>query len=77
MSLLTFDTENNQRKSFELPGAKPHYNPNRFGQVNHIYLDLKLDLKKQAFQGICRLTLTPIRADINQLILDAALVSSS
>jgi aminopeptidase N len=71
MSLLTFDTENNQRKSFELPGAKPHYNPNRPGQINHICLDLKLDLKKQAFQGICRLTLTPIRTDIKQLILDA------
>ena len=37
-----FDTE--EKKSFELPGAKPHYNPDRFGQVNHIFLDLTLDI---------------------------------
>jgi aminopeptidase N len=33
MSHLTIDTENNQRQPFELPGAKPHYNPDRPGQV--------------------------------------------
>jgi len=71
MSHLTFDTENNQRKSFELPGAKPHYNPDRPGQVNHIFLDLKLDIPNKSFQGICKITLTPIRTDIKELTLDA------
>lgn len=71
MSHLNFNTENNQRKSFELPGAKPHYNPDRFGQVNHIFLDLKLDLINKSFQGICKIILTPIRADIRELTLDA------
>jgi aminopeptidase N len=71
MSYLNFDTENNQRKSFELPGAKPHYNPNRPGQVNHIFLDLKLDIPNKSFQGICKITLTPIRTDIQELTLDA------
>ena len=71
MSHLTFDTENNQRKSFELPGAKPHYNPDRPGQVNHIFLDLKLDIPNKSFQGICKITLTPIRHDIKELTLDA------
>lgn len=71
MSHLNFDTENNQRKSFELPGAKPHYNPNRPGQVNHIFLDLKLDIPNKSFQGICKITLTPIRNDIKELTLDA------
>jgi aminopeptidase N len=70
MSHLNFDTENNQRKSFELPGAKPHYNPDRPGQVNHIFLDLKLDIPNKSFQGICKITLTPIRADITELTLD-------
>ncbi len=71
MSHLNFDTENNQRKSFELPGAKPHYNPDRPGQVNHIFLDLKLDIPNKSFQGICKITLTPIRNDIKELTLDA------
>ena len=71
MSHLTFDTENNQRKSFELPGAKPHYNPDRPGQVNHIFLDLKLNIPQKSFQGICKITLTPIRSDVTQLTLDA------
>ncbi|QUS60749.1 M1 family metallopeptidase [Synechocystis sp. PCC 7338] len=71
MSFLTFDTESNQRKSFELPGAKPHYNPDRPGQVNHIFLDLKINLAERHLQGVCRLTLTPVRPGIQQLVLDA------
>ena len=71
MSHLNFDTENNQRKSFELPGAKPHYNPDRPGQVNHIFLDLKLDIPNKSFQGICKITLSPIRHDVKELSLDA------
>ncbi|GAB4226007.1 MAG: M1 family metallopeptidase [Stanieria sp.] len=65
-----FDTETT-RKSFELPGAKPHYNPDRPGQVTHIFLDLVLDLPNQSFQGTCTITLMPIRSGIKQLILDA------
>ena len=72
MSFLTFDTESNNRKSFELPGAKPHYNPDRPGQVNHIALDLKIDMDGRCFQGSCKITLTPVRAGIQRLVLDAA-----
>ena len=66
-----FDVEGNGRKPFELPGAKPHYNPDRPGQVNHIFLDLVLDIPHRSFQGTCTITLTPIRKGINQLTLDA------
>jgi aminopeptidase N len=66
-----FDTEENGRKSFELPGAKPHYNPDRPGQVDHIFLDLVLDIPQQSFQGTCTITLTPVRPGIKQLTLDA------
>jgi aminopeptidase N len=58
-------------KSFELPGAKPHYNPDRPGQVKHIFLDLALDIPNQSFQGTCTITLSPIRNGVNQLVLDA------
>jgi aminopeptidase N len=71
MSYFAFDTEENDRKSFELPGAKPHYNPDRPGQVNHIFLDLVLDIPNESFQGTCTITITPVRSEIKQLTLDA------
>jgi aminopeptidase N len=71
MSHLTIDTENNQRQHFELPGAKPHYNPDRPGQVNHIFLDLIIDIHHKSFQGSCQITLTPIRQGITSFTLDA------
>ncbi|NER31787.1 MAG: M1 family metallopeptidase, partial [Symploca sp. SIO1C4] len=66
-----FDSENNGHKPFELPGARPHYNPDRPGQVEHIFLDLALDLANQSFGGTCTIAITPIRNGIRQLSLDA------
>jgi aminopeptidase N len=71
MSQFSFDAENNHHRSFELPGAKPHYNPDRPGQVEHIYLDLSLDIPNQSYQGICRIRLLPISNGVDRLILDA------
>ncbi|MBH8565624.1 M1 family metallopeptidase [Nostoc sp. CENA67] len=71
MSQFYFDTENNGHKSFELPGAKPHYNPDRPGQVEHIFLDLGLDIPNQSYHGICNIRLLPIRSGIERLSLDA------
>jgi len=71
MSNYYFDTENNGHKSFELPGARPHYNPDRPGQVEHIFLDLSLDIPKQSYQGTCSIRLLPIRSGIECLTLDA------
>ncbi|MEM1426266.1 MAG: M1 family metallopeptidase, partial [Cyanobacteria bacterium P01_H01_bin.130] len=59
------------RRQFELPGAKPHYRPDRPGQVNHIALDLALDFAKQSFGGTCTITLTPVRDGLTTLVLDA------
>jgi len=71
MAQSYFDADQNGHKSFELPGAKPHYNPDRPGQVNHIFLDLVLDIPKQRLQGTCTIALTPVRNDIRQFVLDA------
>lgn len=71
MSHLYFDSESSDRKSFELPGAKPHYNPDRPGQVDHIFLDLVLDIPNHSFQGTCTSTITPVRPGISQLTIDA------
>jgi aminopeptidase N len=66
-----FDTENNRHRAFELPGAKPHYNPDRPGQVEHIFLDLSLDIPNQSYHGTCAIQLKPIRSGIERLTLDA------
>ena len=66
-----FDTDNGSRKSFELPGARPHYNPDRPGQVEHIFLDLALDLPSQSYCGTCIIRLNPVRDGIDTLTLDA------
>jgi aminopeptidase N len=66
----SFD-EKNGHKSFELPGAKPHYNPDRPGQVEHIFLDLALDIPNQSLAGTCTLRLNPVRTGLDRLSLDA------
>jgi aminopeptidase N len=64
-------TDDNDHKSFELPGARPHYSPDRPGQVEHIALDLILDLSRQHCQGHCQIRLKLIREGITNLTLDA------
>ncbi len=59
------------RKSFELPGAKPHYTPDRPGQVEHIALDLSFDIPQRRYTGTCRIRLNPVRSGIDRLTLDA------
>lgn len=66
-----FDTSNNGYKSFEFPGAKPHYNPDRPGQVEHIALDLELDIPNHSYRGTCTIRINPVRNGINSLTLDA------
>ncbi len=65
------DVNEKQHKSFELPGAKPHYNPDRPGKVEHIFLDISLDLSEASLKGTCYLSLKPLRRGIETLSLDA------
>lgn len=58
------------KRNFELPGSKPHYNPDLYGKVQHISLHLDLDIPRQSLSGICHITLTPIR-HFTHLTLDA------
>ncbi|MEX0270224.1 M1 family aminopeptidase [Leptolyngbyaceae cyanobacterium UHCC 1019] len=61
----------NGHKSFELPGAKPHYNPDRPGQVEHIFLDLILDIPNQSYEGTCSIQIKPVRSGIDRFTFDA------
>lgn len=58
-------------KSFVLSGARPHYSPDRVGQVEHICLDLTLDLETQACWGQCHIHLRPLHSQVRQLRLNA------
>lgn len=71
MSHLFFDSETKKHKSFETAGARPHYNPDRPGQVEHIFLDLALDIPAQSFSGTCQIRLNPVRSGVETLVLDA------
>ncbi len=66
-----FDSDDRDRRTFELPGAKPHYNPDRPGRVEHIQLDLAFDIPKRSFHGTCTIALQPIHAEVRHLSLDA------
>ncbi|NMF83524.1 M1 family metallopeptidase [Nodosilinea sp. P-1105] len=70
-ALRLFRDDNNGYKSFEMPGAKPHYNPDRPGQVEHIALDLSLDLEAKICEGTCKIRINPVRDGIDSLTLDA------
>ena len=74
LELVLGDSESDKskkHKSFQLPGATPHYNPDRPGQVEHIALDLILDIPKLTITGDCKIRLRPVRDGIADLILDA------
>jgi aminopeptidase N len=71
MSNFLMDSEPKKHKSFELAGARPHYNPDRPGQVEHIFLDLNLDIDRKICTGTCQIRLNPVRSGITQLVLDA------
>ena len=58
-------------RPFELPGARPHYNPDRPGQVEHISLDLTFDIPQHSYQGTCTTRLNPVRSGLTTFTLDA------
>lgn len=66
-----FDTEPSKHKPFATAKARPHYTPDRPGQVEHIFLDLRLDFATQRCEGTCYIQLNPIRSGIEHLTLDA------
>ncbi|MEM6253424.1 MAG: M1 family metallopeptidase [Cyanobacteria bacterium P01_D01_bin.156] len=72
-----FNADENGHKSFELPGASPHYNPDRPGQVEHIALDLDFNIPKKSYKGTCAIRLNPVRNGIASLLLDAVSLSIS
>ena len=71
MSQSLSDADSTSRRPFERPGAQPHYTPDRPGRVEHIRLDLALDLQRQSLEGTCTIALQPLRRGLDRLTLDA------
>jgi aminopeptidase N len=59
------------QRPFEMPGAYPHYNPDRPGQVEHIALDLDFDIEHKSYHATCQIRLKPVRDGVSHLSLDA------
>src|SRR5258706_10566245 len=59
------------QRPFALPGARPRYAPDRACDVQHIRLELRLDVADRRIDGVCRSTVAPIVPDVKSLELDA------
>ena len=59
------------QRPFALPGARPRYAPDRACDVQHIRLELRLDVPDRRIDGVCRTTVAPIVPDVQSLELDA------
>jgi len=58
-------------RPFALPGARPHYGPDKRVDVVHIDLHLTPDLAAKTLAGICTTTVTAVEERVTELRLDA------
>jgi aminopeptidase N len=56
---------------FQLPGSKPHYNPDIDLQTQHIFLDLLVDFQNKTVFGISNLKFKVLASSIDQIQIDA------
>lgn len=61
----------NDHRRFALPGASPHYGPDKVVTVEHIDLDLTPDLDAETLRGICTTTVRALDEPVERLALDA------
>ena len=61
----TVDEEN-----FLLPDAKPQWNPSRDILLNHVYLDLDVELEAKKLAGTARITFSSIKKELQGIFLD-------
>jgi aminopeptidase N len=58
-------------RPFALPGARPHYGPDKVVDVRHIDLVLRPDLGRRRLEGVCTTTVRAIDDRVGRLVLDA------
>jgi aminopeptidase N len=59
------------RRPFALPGTRPRYAPDRVVDVEHIRIEVRLDVKDRRIDGVCETRIVPIADDLTALELDA------
>ena len=67
--MLRDDKEEHQ--AFALPGARPHYGPDKIVAVEHIDLHLTPDFENESLDGVCTLTVRALDEPVSHLTLDA------
>jgi len=68
---MTFDDKAPAHRRFELPGAAPHYGPDKTVDVEHIHLHLIPDLATHALEGECTTTVRALDEDVAELEMDS------
>lgn len=68
---MKFEDEAPAHRRFDLPGATPHYGPDKTVDVEHIHLDLEPDLHARALRGRCTTTVRALDEDVTELALDS------
>ena len=62
-------------KPHPLPGDKPHYAPDKAAIVQHIKLEIALDVPNKSVSGVCTTTLVPINDGLASVEFDAVEMS--
>jgi aminopeptidase N len=56
---------------FTLSGSKPHYAPDRTFDTRHIRLELSVDFRRKALDGVCTATLEAVADEAITMVFDA------
>ncbi len=63
--------ETSDHRAFALPGARPHYGPDKAVAVEQIDLRLSPDIENERLDGVCTTTVRALDEDVDRLVLDA------
>lgn len=63
--------ERDEHQAFALPGARPHYGPDKIVAVEHIDLHVTPDFENESLDGVCTLTVRAFDEPVSRLTLDA------
>jgi aminopeptidase N len=59
------------KREFALPGTRARYAPDRPCDIEHIKIDIDIDVGRKSIAGTCSLTISPIVDDLRWVRLDA------
>ncbi len=60
-----------EHRAFALPGARPHYGPDKIVAVEHIDLHVAPNFETESLDGVCTLTVRALDEPVSRLTLDA------